>query len=151
MEGFNDLHPEQQQQILQGPAMQPPDDDPPQFDNPPNQNAFGIAIVTLCLVITAFCFLVRAYSRIFILRRIRLEDGASVADFVLKLMFADFRKAVGFLAMVWFNSRHFIAKIMNRIMANYRGFRLSTSLLFGSVMRWPIPLDILSINGMYDW
>ncbi|KFA66836.1 hypothetical protein S40285_07372 [Stachybotrys chlorohalonatus IBT 40285] len=102
MEGFNDLHPEQQQQILQGPAMQPPDDDPPQFDNPPNQNAFGIAIVTLCLVITAFCFLVRAYSRIFILRRIRLEDGASVADFVLKLMFADFRKAVGFLAMAFY-------------------------------------------------
>jgi hypothetical protein len=75
MEFFTDLPPEVQEAILQEPAMEPPRSIDKYANEPPNRNSLGTSIVTTCLVVTVICFSVRTYSRIMIIRRIRLEDG----------------------------------------------------------------------------
>ncbi|KAI1142129.1 hypothetical protein F5Y05DRAFT_369788 [Hypoxylon sp. FL0543] len=48
---FSSLPPDQQAQILNGPAMQPPPGLVPNFDNPPNNSALAQAVLGLCLAL----------------------------------------------------------------------------------------------------
>ncbi|KAI1394175.1 uncharacterized protein F4822DRAFT_39584 [Hypoxylon trugodes] len=78
----------EQQIILNGPALQPPDGVLPNFDNPPNRNALGIGITTLCLSIWTIAFLLRAYAKIFCMRKVEIEDYIAFAGFGLSIGFA---------------------------------------------------------------
>ncbi|KAL7621866.1 hypothetical protein AAE478_007366 [Parahypoxylon ruwenzoriense] len=75
MADFSSLTPAQLEALLNGPALAPPDGVIPNFDNPPNRNYIAQAVLPLCLVATTLAFLLRAYARLFCLKKIELPDN----------------------------------------------------------------------------
>lgn len=60
---------------MNGPAMKPPKGIVPNFDNPPNSNTEAIAVITICTVLVFIFTLLRAYSRLFVAKKPRIDDG----------------------------------------------------------------------------
>lgn len=80
--------------ILNGPAMAPPPGEVSDFSNPPNENPLAIGVLVTMIVISTFCVLVRLYARVYLLRKVSLEEvlvvlaygcywGAAWADFAM--------------------------------------------------------------------
>lgn len=67
----------QQEEILNGPALQPPLGILPNFEDPPNGNAITHFTIAICLVLTTAGFLLRTYSRIFRTGKFEIEDCKS--------------------------------------------------------------------------
>lgn len=65
---------EQLQALLNGPAGTPPAGVVPNFDNPPNLNAFLIVTLTLALTFGTLAILMRMYTKLFIVRSTAYED-----------------------------------------------------------------------------
>lgn len=57
------------------PALAPPEGVTPNFDNPPNQNGLAWAVTTTCMVIATLCLFVRCYARLWIEKKVRIEEG----------------------------------------------------------------------------
>jgi hypothetical protein len=74
---FPNLSPQEQQAILRGPGLPPPDDVDFDFENPPNGNKVGIALIVLCLSFSVPAILGRGYTRVVIQKKVHLEDCAS--------------------------------------------------------------------------
>lgn len=60
---------------LSGPALAPPAGQTSQFINPPNDNSLGLGAFLLMLVIASIFFVVRLYGKIYIIKKIEVEDG----------------------------------------------------------------------------
>ncbi|KAI1173242.1 hypothetical protein F4777DRAFT_458345 [Nemania sp. FL0916] len=75
MDAIPYLPKEQQQQLLAGPALAPPADIIPNYDNPPNQNDIAQATFVICLFFATFSFFVRMYARLVGLRSVNIEDA----------------------------------------------------------------------------
>lgn len=60
--------------LLQSPAAQPPSGVTADFNNPPNHRTESIAILTVCNVICTVLFVIRVYTRFYLVRRFTLED-----------------------------------------------------------------------------
>ena len=71
---FPDLSPAEQQAILDGPALTPPQGGSPNLDNPTNRNGTAIAVSVVCLFLLVLSVLIRTYSRLFLVRKWRIED-----------------------------------------------------------------------------
>ncbi|KAI9155710.1 hypothetical protein HJFPF1_08299 [Paramyrothecium foliicola] len=78
---FNQLDPELQQIILDGPALKPPKGVIPEFDHPSNKNDVAFAIITASLVLSSAVMLLRVYSMAFVARKVHIEDVLAVAAF----------------------------------------------------------------------
>lgn len=74
MESFFDLPAQVQEQILNGPALAPPEGTIPNLVDPPNHNGMAIAIAVVCLFFGTSVGLLRAFSRLFVSRKLQLED-----------------------------------------------------------------------------
>ncbi|GAP86941.1 putative integral membrane protein PTH11 [Rosellinia necatrix] len=66
---------EQQELLLAGPALAPPNGTIANFENPPNKNEIAHATFVICIFFATFSFLVRMYARLVGLRAVKLEDG----------------------------------------------------------------------------
>jgi hypothetical protein len=77
LDNFTSLSPAEQQALLSGPALPPPPGVLSDFDDPPNGNAEGASIMAICLFAVAVSGLMRIYSRIFVVKRARVEDCKS--------------------------------------------------------------------------
>ena len=67
------LTPEQLAALLNGPAAKSPDG-VYHLDNPDNQNAMVVGVTIASLVLTTILVLIRAYSRLVMIRRVAFED-----------------------------------------------------------------------------
>jgi hypothetical protein len=65
---------EEQMRIMNGPALPPPQGIVPNLDNPPNQNALGVVALTILFVFPVVSALLRAYSRVVLIKIVRWED-----------------------------------------------------------------------------
>jgi hypothetical protein len=74
---FPNLSPEAQQAILDGPGMEPPEGVTPDFSKPENRPAVAIAVASVCITLVTLSVILRAYSRIIIVKKMRLEDCRS--------------------------------------------------------------------------
>ncbi|KAF2965399.1 hypothetical protein GQX73_g8171 [Xylaria multiplex] len=99
------LPPAEQQAILEGAALPPPPGKLSAFDNPPNNNALALAVAILGLSVSSILLLFRAYTRIFVLRTVRIEDAIGLVAFVsyAAYMYCVFRfmRHVGFFVHQW--------------------------------------------------
>lgn len=77
IDDFPNLPPAEQQAILNGPALTPPDGVIPNFTNPPNRNGEVLAVIIVCLSLTTVTLLGRLYSRVFLVKALHIEDGSS--------------------------------------------------------------------------
>ncbi|KAI1141346.1 hypothetical protein F5Y05DRAFT_423182 [Hypoxylon sp. FL0543] len=74
LDGLYLLTPEEQDAILEGPALAPPEGVAINFDNPPNQDLLARAIALVCLILVSITLLLRAYAKLFCLKRVHIED-----------------------------------------------------------------------------
>ncbi|KAJ3554721.1 hypothetical protein NPX13_g10540 [Xylaria arbuscula] len=72
---------EQQEEVLNGPALPPPPGVVPNFDNPPNRNQVAIAVNVACSMVTIVVVFLRAYAKIFCMKKLRWEDYLVVPAF----------------------------------------------------------------------
>ncbi|KAJ5960047.1 uncharacterized protein N7479_007197 [Penicillium vulpinum] len=70
---------------LNGPALAPPDGVTPNFDNPPNNNALAIGVLSACAAVSTICLFIRAYGRIWLLRKVQIEEGYFVHQWNIRL------------------------------------------------------------------
>ncbi|KAI0168536.1 hypothetical protein BJ166DRAFT_259214 [Pestalotiopsis sp. NC0098] len=70
----------------EGPGKLPPDGTTPNFENPPNRNAFAVIVYTTMLILTTIFAILRIYSRI-ITRMLTLPDVLGLMTFALYLGF----------------------------------------------------------------
>lgn len=62
------------QNQLDGPALAPPPGVTPNFVNPPSFFTFSVVVVTLCLLFSTLAICMRMYTKLYIIRRVVLED-----------------------------------------------------------------------------
>lgn len=62
------------QSYLHSPASIPPDGTVANLENPPKHNTGPLVLLVLCLVLTVVFGVGRAYSRIFVVKNLRVED-----------------------------------------------------------------------------
>lgn len=74
MDANESLTPEKLELLLQSPALPPPDGTEAEFDNPPHRNKLGFQVMAACVFLQVLFSLVRAYTRIFCMRKVKLED-----------------------------------------------------------------------------
>ncbi|KAI0890639.1 uncharacterized protein GGS22DRAFT_16406 [Annulohypoxylon maeteangense] len=96
---------QQQEDILNGVAVPPPANIVPNLNNPPNSNTLARAVIIGCLCIVTIAILLRAYVKIFVLRKLYLEDALAFIGFAMILAY-DFccyhvLNRVGFLIHSW--------------------------------------------------
>ncbi|KAI9159185.1 hypothetical protein HJFPF1_07193 [Paramyrothecium foliicola] len=105
MVDFNDLPPDKQQSFLYGPALKSPPGVQSNFENHSTGNKLALAVIIVCLVISAVCILLRFYSRVVVVRRVRIEDavGFATAGFFCGVLWVGFRfsQVPGFFVHQW--------------------------------------------------
>ncbi|KAI5921031.1 hypothetical protein F4810DRAFT_679833 [Camillea tinctor] len=101
---FNSLTPTQQQDLLNGPALPPPDNVTPNFDNPPNGGTLARVVLIIALTTTTVLVFVRLYSVWFIFKKAHISDYMLIPVYCLYVSFTSilFLEAdVGFLVHQW--------------------------------------------------
>ncbi|KAI1386461.1 uncharacterized protein F4822DRAFT_444849 [Hypoxylon trugodes] len=81
MSSIADLPQEEQQRILDSPALLPPTGVDPSFENPPNNNGLAIAIITVTLALVVPAVMIRVWSRTILLRKVKVEDFLTLTAF----------------------------------------------------------------------
>jgi hypothetical protein len=74
LSGFHDLPLSKQHELLEGPAMKPPNGTLPDFAHPPNQDAFGIRLMIAVSTIATLLVVSRLYARFFYHKKVTLQD-----------------------------------------------------------------------------
>lgn len=69
------LTPEQQEGILNGPAGAPPKGVEPSLGHPDADNVMTLVVLGISLFLIAVVVFIRVYSKVFCMRKIRVEDG----------------------------------------------------------------------------
>lgn len=75
----------EQEAILDGPALRPPPGVVSHLDDPPNNNGLAIGVTTACLALGTCFALVRAYSRLFCVKRLFVEDCMVMNPLILMI------------------------------------------------------------------
>ncbi|KAI1123811.1 hypothetical protein F5Y10DRAFT_251096 [Nemania abortiva] len=94
-----------QQAILDGPGLIPPEGVIPNFDNPPNQNSLGLAVISVCLSISTLAFATAAYAKLYCMKKIHVEDFLVVSSYglIVGLFYGLYQSyaAVGYFVHQW--------------------------------------------------
>ncbi|KAF2020919.1 hypothetical protein BU24DRAFT_10992 [Aaosphaeria arxii CBS 175.79] len=85
--GIHSLPPLARENPLDGPSIPPPNGTTSRFDNPPNGNSIGRFVAIFCLVVTTLAVGLRAYTRIFIHKKIHIEDFLGFSGYALFICF----------------------------------------------------------------
>jgi hypothetical protein len=85
MEALDALPPAQIEQFLDGPALKPPPGVVSNFSDAPNRTALCVGITITCIVLVTLGAIIRLYTRIFCMKKMRLEDCMCVTIFLCSL------------------------------------------------------------------
>jgi hypothetical protein len=69
------LTPQQQDEIMNGAAGMIPNGIESHLGRPPTKNTMTLVVLAVSLFVVTLCVLIRAYAKIIILKRVRIEDG----------------------------------------------------------------------------
>ncbi|KAF5862058.1 hypothetical protein ETB97_012205 [Aspergillus alliaceus] len=76
------MPPEELEALLAAPALAPPPGVTPNFDNPHNGNGYAWGITTVCMIVATLCLFLRWYVRIWLDRKVRIEDALTICAYV---------------------------------------------------------------------
>lgn len=71
---LSSIPPGQLQDVLDRPALLPPEGVVPNFDNPPNKNTLELGVQFTCLGVATIFLLVRFYVRLVVMKKTHLGD-----------------------------------------------------------------------------
>ena len=84
MSGVNNPIPylpkDQQEAVLSGPALAPPNGTVSNFDNPSNENGLAIGVMSLCIAVSSLCLLIRGYLAV-LAKRVTIPEGLIVVGY----------------------------------------------------------------------
>ncbi|KAL4936754.1 hypothetical protein BDV06DRAFT_216421 [Aspergillus oleicola] len=86
------LSPEQRQLLLDGPAGRPPPGQVSNLEDPPDLYIVGLWTLLVLWILCSLCFLIRLYTKVFIIRRIDISDCS---------MFLAWGIFMGYCATAW--------------------------------------------------
>lgn len=138
---FYSLPPEEQQAILNGPAVPPPDNVVPNFTNPQSQNTAPRVILGFCLAVNTILVGLRVYSRLFIVKK------TTYADYLIVPTYALFVAFVAILFVLVENYGYFIhtwdyqAKSVSPIIYNY----------LNSICLYAVTLGLIKVAILLEW
>jgi hypothetical protein len=69
------MSPEALAELLAQPALAAPSGVTPEFDNRPNDNTLAWVVTTVCTVVTTICLLLRLFTRVWLDKKVRVEEG----------------------------------------------------------------------------
>ncbi|KAI0198610.1 hypothetical protein F4808DRAFT_451864 [Astrocystis sublimbata] len=100
------LPPEEQDAIIDGPALPPPRADIiPNFDAPSNMNTLAQVVTTIALIIVTVVVILRAYVRIHIIKKLQLQDYLAFAAYAAYIGYSyslfRFVKGAGYFVHQW--------------------------------------------------
>ncbi|KAI0440446.1 hypothetical protein F4803DRAFT_527340 [Xylaria telfairii] len=100
------LPPDEQNAILNGPALAPPTIDiVPNFEHPPNKNLLARVVLALGLAFVTILIALRAYAKIFIARKLQIQDYLASLAYLsfVGACYSSFRIAaeIGFFVHQW--------------------------------------------------
>ncbi|KAI0835900.1 hypothetical protein F5Y06DRAFT_274708 [Hypoxylon sp. FL0890] len=99
------LDPAVLQAIRNQPALASPNGTIPNFNDPPNNNKLGIAVITVCIILTTLFFLIRCYTRVFYVKKSRLEDYVGFVAFSFFIVgtseLATMTRGIGLFVNQW--------------------------------------------------
>ncbi|KAE8391182.1 hypothetical protein BDV23DRAFT_171776 [Aspergillus alliaceus] len=75
------MPPEELEALLAAPALAPPPGVTPNFDNPHNGNGYAWGITTVCMIVATLCLFLRGYVRIWLDRKVRIEDALTICAY----------------------------------------------------------------------
>ncbi|KAL4969462.1 uncharacterized protein BDV14DRAFT_195733 [Aspergillus stella-maris] len=78
--------------LLEGPAGPPAPGTDPNFDNPPNLQTVGRAMILVGWSLAFICFAIRIYTKAFIIRQFRISDYAIILAWAL---------SIGYFPVAW--------------------------------------------------
>ncbi|KAI2783827.1 hypothetical protein F4815DRAFT_458120 [Daldinia loculata] len=84
------LPPDQQQAALNSPALPAPDGVVPNFDNPGNNNSLAYGVIGACAAVSSLCMIIRFYARIFLFKKLKMEDYMILLAFVFFILWTVF-------------------------------------------------------------
>ncbi|KAI2637750.1 hypothetical protein GGS26DRAFT_426104 [Hypomontagnella submonticulosa] len=84
---FNSLPPAEQQALLNGPALQPPDGVNPNFDNPSNDDGLARKVLAVCFALGSAFVLLRAYVAWFVNKKPHFNDYMMLPAYALYVAF----------------------------------------------------------------
>lgn len=70
------MEPDALAELLAAPAHAAPDGVTPNFENPPNKNGLAWFVTTICAVVVTSSVCLRLVARVWMYRRIRIEEGS---------------------------------------------------------------------------
>ncbi|KAI1824605.1 hypothetical protein F4861DRAFT_505642 [Xylaria intraflava] len=141
---LSDLHllPEMvQQAILNGPALKPPPGVTPTFDNPPNQNALGMAVTTLCLSVSTIAIVIVLYARFLRFKKVRYEDFFVLSGYAITVSIIYFYYDITLGVGVYVHQWDVRVKDLNRITYPIH----AASILYGA------SIMLLKISILLQW
>jgi len=65
---------------LDRPALAPPEGITPNFSNPPNRNDLAWGVLDTCCAVATISVLLRAYGRVYLLRKFQAEESTFESD-----------------------------------------------------------------------
>ncbi|KAI1638592.1 hypothetical protein F4809DRAFT_649213 [Biscogniauxia mediterranea] len=91
--------------ILNSPFLQPPLNQVSNLNDPPRSNGIAIVAITLCIAISTICYLLRAYTRIFCVKKARCEDYLGLIGYAFFIaatgILASEMRGIGFFVHGW--------------------------------------------------
>ncbi|KAI1489288.1 hypothetical protein F5X96DRAFT_17426 [Biscogniauxia mediterranea] len=84
---YSHYSPAEKEALLNGPALAPPPNVIPNFENPPNGSDFSIGITCLCITVSLLLVLVRLYVSWFVCRKLYLTDALLLLSFVFRIAY----------------------------------------------------------------
>ncbi|KAI1461668.1 hypothetical protein F4805DRAFT_453552 [Annulohypoxylon moriforme] len=102
---ISSLPSQQQWDILNGAALPPPENVTPNLENPPNGNTLTWVVLSVCFALVTLAVLLRAYVKIFVFRKLYLEDALAFIGFAMTIAYycccCSVLSQVGFLIHQW--------------------------------------------------
>ena len=74
---FQSSTPAEQERLLNGPALDPPEGIIPVFNDPPNQSDMARIIFSICIALTSILVFLRIYAVWFVTKKVHLADCES--------------------------------------------------------------------------
>ncbi|RYO95043.1 hypothetical protein DL766_007550 [Monosporascus sp. MC13-8B] len=85
---FSAIPPSRLQDVLDGPALPPPEGVVPDFDNPPNRSAMALGALFTCLILATVFLAIRIYARFFVVKSTHLGDYLVIPAYVFFVLVA---------------------------------------------------------------
>ncbi|KAI5859432.1 hypothetical protein GGS23DRAFT_585383 [Durotheca rogersii] len=150
------LPPDQQQDILDKPALGAPPGVESNLANPSNRNIIPEAVIPICLVLTTLAILLRCYARVFVVKKINVDDILSLLGFGTYIFYVysvyHTTDTVGFFVHQWDVSLRRVSGVQHGLQIAATCYTITLALLKSAILlQWIRVFAPQGTRGAFFW